>query len=263
MLILTYHRFGANDEPGKTSVKAFTEHLEYLTAHYRVLPLSHIAEHLAAGKPLPSGTAALTIDDGYANAYELAYPLLRQYRVPATLFAATGFVDGRLWLWTDKLRYLTLRTPASELVAVLKGRTLRYALTDRETRLDAADHINSSLKTMPDEAKEEVIRRIAASLGVLLPALPTAEYRPITWAQAREMEASGVEIGSHTVSHSILTNVKDERLLYELVESKARLEEMLKHEVGLTVIRTDATTRACSRRWRRRVIAAPSPMRTA
>jgi peptidoglycan/xylan/chitin deacetylase (PgdA/CDA1 family) len=234
VLVLTYHRFSQTEEEGKTSVQAFAEHLDYLTEHYRILPLSEIADCIATGKTLPPCTAAITIDDGYRDFYEHAYPLLLKRRIPATLFAITDFVDQKGWLWTDKLRYLALHTPADEVVTVLKGRTLRFALTDTHSRLRTADKINSILKTLPNDQKEETIKRLAALLGVLLPALPPAEFSAINWQQAREMDAEGIELGSHTVTHPILPNVTDDEQLYqELIASRARLEEMLGRQVTL------------------------------
>lgn len=234
VLILTYHRFSQADEPDRTSAQALADHLEYLTQHYRLLPLSEIADCLATGRSLPPGTAAITVDDGYRDFYEVAFPILLKYRAPATLYVATDFVDYKTWLWTDKLRFLTAHTPANEVVAVLKGRTMRLALTDKLSRLRAADKINSVLKTLPNEHKEEAIKRIAASLDVLLPHLPPREFGAINWQQAREMDAEGIEIGSHTMTHPILPNVlDDEALNKELAGSKARLEEVLERRVPL------------------------------
>ncbi len=234
VLILTYHRFSAHEEPYKTSAQAFAEHLEYLTQHYRILPLSDIADGLATGRTLPPATAAITIDDGYRDFYEVAFPLLLKHRVPATLYVATNFLDRKTWLWTDKLRFLTARTPASEVVAVLKGRTQRFALTDNLSRLLAADRINSILKSLPNDQKEDTVKRIAATLDVLMPPLPPHEFGPLSWEQAREMDAEGIEIGSHTVTHPILPNVTDDEALQnELTASKARLEEVLGRQVPL------------------------------
>lgn len=232
-LILTYHRFSESETEYKTSARAFADHLGYLTQHYSILPLSHIADAVATGKTLPQGTAAITIDDGYRDSYEIAYPLLLKYRVPATLFVATAFTDQKAWLWTDKMRYLMAHTPLTEFSTQLKGRTIRAALTDTHTRRLTADKVTAILKTMPEEHKEEALKRLATMLGVVLPAQPPAEYGAITWAQAREMDREGIEIGSHTVSHPILPNTSNDQLETELIESKARLEAELARKVTL------------------------------
>jgi peptidoglycan/xylan/chitin deacetylase (PgdA/CDA1 family) len=232
-LVLTYHRFSERESEYKTSARAFADHLEYLTQHYSLLPLSHIVDSVATGKTLPLGAAAITIDDGYRDFYDIAYPLLLKYRVPATLFVATDFVDQKGWLWTDKMRYLMAHTPLTEFDFQLKGRTIRAALTDARSRRIVADKVTALLKTMPNEFKEETLKRLAALVGVVLPAVPPAEYGAITWKQAREMDREGIEIGSHTATHPILPHVSDEQLQTELETSKARLEAELGREMTL------------------------------
>ena len=106
-LILTYHRFSHSGHCNTTSARALEEQLDYLTTHYQIVPLSVINSYLTRGEELPAGVVSIAIDDGYRDAYEIAFPILRKYKVPATLFIVTDFVDRRIWLWTDKLRFLT------------------------------------------------------------------------------------------------------------------------------------------------------------
>jgi peptidoglycan/xylan/chitin deacetylase (PgdA/CDA1 family) len=230
-LILMYHRFSENDDGVSTSARAFGEQLEYLKAHYQLVPLSQIAEYIRSGTNLPPGLAAITIDDGFLDAYEVAFPLLRRYDAPATLFVVTDFLDRKTWVWTDKLRFLTLQSRAEEFESTINGRRLRFELQGRWSRLEAAGRVNEMLKKLPDDEKEGAIERIAATLNVSLPDLPTCEYTPLTWDQAREMDSSGVEIASHTLTHPILTLLDNERLRRELQDSRSRLEAMLGHEV--------------------------------
>ncbi|MGI8997791.1 MAG: polysaccharide deacetylase family protein [Pyrinomonadaceae bacterium] len=234
LVILTYHRFSERDEgPMKTSARQFAAQLDYLAAHYTIVPLSLVAERLARGENLPPRAAVITIDDGYRDAYTIAFPILRRRNLPTTLFVATEFVDRRIWLWTDKLRYLTARTDAAQLAADIGGQTLRCELGGADSRLAAATRINAALKSLPDGEKDAALSAIAVTLGVPLPELPPAEFGPLTWDEARELDAAGIHIGSHTRTHPILTNVTDENLRRELRESKARLEDMLNRGVEL------------------------------
>jgi peptidoglycan/xylan/chitin deacetylase (PgdA/CDA1 family) len=230
-LILTYHRFSGGEEDGKTSARQFAEQLEYLAAHYQVAPLARMVELMNRQEPLPPGLAAITIDDGYDDAYHIAYPLLRRHGFPASLFVVTEFTDGRCWIWTDKARYLTREAASQWLTAKIDGSELWLELKDDASRRDASERINSILKRLPDEMKEEAIERLAKALEVELPNRPPEEFRPVTWEQARELDANGVEIGSHTMTHPILTNISDERLRRELHGSKLRLEEALGRRV--------------------------------
>jgi len=232
-LILTYHRFSQTGTAGTTSAQAFAEQLEYLTTYYRVVPLSQLVAYLATEKRLPSGLAAIAIDDGYRDAYDVAFPILRRYGAPATLFVATDFVDGRGWLWTDILRFVAAGAKTNCLKATINNRELRVQLAGTASRLAAATQLNERLKLLPDDAKERAILEIAYSAGVDLPDAPPDEYAAIDWEQAREMSAGGVEIGSHTLTHPILTRVPDDRLRAELCDSRARIEQMVARPADL------------------------------
>jgi peptidoglycan/xylan/chitin deacetylase (PgdA/CDA1 family) len=239
-LILTYHRFGAGPaggrggdrESGRTPAAVFAAHLEYLTKRYDIVPLGRLAESIACqgGRP-PRPLAAITIDDGYRDAYEIAYPLLRRYRAPATLFTPADFIDRRVWIWTDKARFLTGQAVPQQISLDLGGAALPVALNGGGSRREASERINARLKQLPEEIKEEAIERLARALGVTVPGTPPNEFGPVTWAEAREMQANGIEIGSHTLTHPILTRVGDEQLRRELRESRSRLEEVLKRRI--------------------------------
>jgi peptidoglycan/xylan/chitin deacetylase (PgdA/CDA1 family) len=236
-LILTYHRFSPRGgvvngwAPHKTPAKVFAEQLEYLTSRYNVVPLSRLAESIGRREQAPARLAAVTIDDGYRDAYEIAYPLLRRLGAPATLFVPADFIDRRAWIWTDKARFLTRSAASQRLTIRIGGQELRLDLDDPYSRRDAAESVNATLKRIPEEVKEEAIERLARACGVVLPQTPPHEFGPVAWAEAREMQAHGIEIGSHTLTHPILTRVGDERLRSELQESKLRLEEVLRRRV--------------------------------
>ena len=232
-LILMYHRFRAEADGISTSARCFAEQLDYLIEHYKIVPLSVLAGYLKSGAPVPRGLAAVTIDDGYRDCFDIAYPILRERNIPATAFVVTDFVDQATWLWTDKVRYLTSRASSSLLEAHIDDHSLRIKLDGHISRLKGAEQVNTELKLIADEAKDNAIREIAASLEVPLPDVPPAEFFPLTWEQVREMDSNGIEIGSHTVTHPILTKISGERLRYELGESRARLEFELGRKVEL------------------------------
>lgn len=232
-LILMYHRFRATADGVSTSARCFSEQLDYLSRHYRIIALSELAGYLTTGRPVPPGVAVITIDDGYRDCYDIAFPLLRERNIPATAFVVTDFVDQATWLWTDKVRYLTASAAGSHLEAKIQDHLLRIALDGRYSRLKGAERVNTQLKLIANEAKDDAICEIAESLGVTIPAVPPDEFLPLTWEQVREMDSSGIEIGSHTVTHPILTRIGNDKLRYELRESRSRLEEMLGHKVEL------------------------------
>jgi len=87
-ILLQYHRFDESKYPS-TNISAirFEKHLRYLKEHhFHVLPLSTIVESLQNGKQLPPKTVAITIDDAYKSVYTVAYPLLKKYNYPFSVF---------------------------------------------------------------------------------------------------------------------------------------------------------------------------------
>jgi len=232
ILILTYHRFSRETNPSKTSAAEFAAHLAYLKKHNHVLSLSETVKYFEEGKPLPRGATVITIDDGYADAYDVAFPLLKKFGFPATLFAVTDFLDRKLWLWTDLMRYVLSETKKDFLnVEFENGEKIEMKLIDARQRLMAASRVNLHLKKLPNEQKEAKIKEVAETLTVKIPALPTAEYAPVSWAQAREMDANNLRVESHTVTHPILTNINQAQLDYELKVSKERLETALDRRI--------------------------------
>jgi peptidoglycan/xylan/chitin deacetylase (PgdA/CDA1 family) len=229
-LIITYHRFSEREGGARISARAFAEQAQYLATHYTLVPLSQLADCLRR-REIPPGLAAITIDDGYRDAYEIAFPILRRHCAPATVFVVTEFVNGTTWLWTDKPRYLTALAAPQAFEIGIGDHKLRLELNGAASRAVAAGLINASLKPLSEEARDALIERLAFKLRVKLPERPPAEYCAINWGQAREMADAGVEIGSHTLTHPILTGLGDARLREEVAQSRDRIQNALGRKV--------------------------------
>lgn len=232
-MILTYHRFSKDNHPLKISAGEFSLHLSYLKKHCNVLPLKTIVDSLEKGGKLPPSSVAITIDDGYADAYDVAFPILKKFGFHATLFAITDFVEGKIWLWTDKMRYVLKQTAKYKLHVEFEDYdTIVTDLGSEFERLRAAGRINQILKKLPNKEKESKILKIARSLDVSIPEIPTPEYSGLSWEMAREMDVNNLSIESHTVTHPMLTKIDEEQLSFELEASKATLESELDRSIN-------------------------------
>lgn len=215
------------------SAEDFEHHLRYLKRHYKVVSLSSAVSQFQSDGKVPSHTAVITIDDGYRDAYEVAFPLLHKYQMPAAIFVVTDFLDHNIWLWTDKLRFVLIRTQKQHFEYQLGETFIKRELTDRRSRLDAAAVINSYLKSIGNNEKDKAIDELSRFFDVPIPEQPTTEFEPLKWDELRKLERGGIEIGSHTRTHPILTKIPLAQVRWELRTSKARMEEMLGHEVPL------------------------------
>lgn len=100
-VILTYHSVSEGDSPLKTSPALFARQMEWLTASASVISvasLSDLADRWGHLHHLPPRTVILTFDDGYADFYTHAAPMLLQHKLPATVFLPTSYV-GRSNAW--------------------------------------------------------------------------------------------------------------------------------------------------------------------
>ena len=230
LLVLMYHRFSDGEEFGKTSRKTFETHLRYIKKNYKVISLSDAVSFVKSGRPLPSRSAVITIDDGYRDFYEIAFPVLKDFGCPAILYAVTDFVDGKIWIWTDIARFVLMRTAKDKVEFNALGLSIDERLDGLESRLKVAGKINFVLKKMPDHEKDDVLAELARSMSVEVPSSPPDQFGPFSWENAREMERDGIEIGSHTRSHPILTIVDAERLGFELESSRTAIQNNLQKE---------------------------------
>lgn len=97
--VFIYHRFGEEKYPTTNiGIDRFREQMIHLKTHgYGVISLAKLVEMLAAGTPLPSKSAVITIDDAYLSVYEQAWPILRDFGYPFTVFVYTKAVDDGHW----------------------------------------------------------------------------------------------------------------------------------------------------------------------
>ncbi len=185
-------------------ISEFAALCAHLARHYHVISLSQALFALRTGEALPAKSVVITFDDGLASNYHLAFPILQRYQLPATIFAVTDFVENGAWLWTDRVEYALGRTGLTSVEWA--GET--FPLTTDEARLHAIQAIGSTIKSLPQEQVLPVVEALEQALHCALSTAPNvpAIYQPLTWEQAREMEASGlVEIGGHTHRHLILS----------------------------------------------------------
>ncbi|MGH7560651.1 MAG: polysaccharide deacetylase family protein [Gemmatimonadales bacterium] len=200
--VLTLHRF-ADAERGIAGfpAEALRAQLRLLSQRgYRVLPLGDALNRLEAGEPL-ARAVVLTVDDGYADFFRVALPVLEEFSCPVTLFVTTGFVDGTLWMWWDQVAWVLERD----------GRAV-----------DAPARV-ATLKRLPDTERRAAIAGLARGTGVTIPAVPPERYAPVTWDQLRAATTRGVTVGPHTVSHPILSRCDDAAVETEVKDSWERL----------------------------------------
>lgn len=206
-----------------TKKSVFKQICRHLSLHYQVLPLAHIVNSLKEGIPLPKRAVALTFDDGYESNYQLAYPILRQFSLPATIFLTTGFIDRTERLWFHRLECALLNSRSHS----LSHEKSELKLNSIPDRAHALTVLAAHLKSLPQEemtsALDEMEHRLHSWSSEHPPAL-----HPMSWDQAREMRDSGlIDFGAHTHRHLILGRCARETARVEINQSRDRIQAEL------------------------------------
>src|SRR5690606_2625911 len=133
----------------------------------------------AEGAPPRGRTAAFTVDDGYLEQATVAAPIFAEFDCPATVFVATGFLDGRLWLWWDQVSYVFRRTRRLRLVLEMGDREVSYATGGSGERARAEGDFVARCKALPEEERARAVEALAREAGVEIPFQPPAGYLPM------------------------------------------------------------------------------------
>lgn len=223
-VILCYHQVGTKGIPYYCSLapESFELQMRFLRENYRVVSLSQLCEEL--DNPQTRGPAvAVTFDDGYRGLYTHAYPVLKKYQIPATIYLTVNSIETGEVAWYDRI-FLALQVFPEESLDLNLDRPRRFLLRSQQARLSAATEIVTLLRRMPDARRSEICVDLDRRVS-----LPRAELmdRMLTWGQIREMTQSGILFGSHTMNHRVVSRLALEEVDRELRESRAVLEQRL------------------------------------
>ena len=98
LLVLCYHSINSNQNFHSTSTEEFYKQMDYLRKKCDIVTIETIMKLAENKKNLSRSTVAITFDDGYLDVFLNAYPYLKKYDLPATIFVTTGNVEKKMIL---------------------------------------------------------------------------------------------------------------------------------------------------------------------
>lgn len=228
--ILIYHRVLARPDPlfpGEVDRVLFQRQLRLLKRFYTPLPLHLALQRLQDGS-LPPRAACITFDDGYADNAEHALPLLQHYGLHATFFIATGYLNGGQ-MWNDRVIEAVRHATATTLDLRDLGLDA-LPLASLAQRRAAIEHVLGRLKYLPFEQRQHLAAQVQRRADGALHGHPQAM---LTTAQLQRLQAAGMGIGAHTVSHPILAALSDRAARNDIANGKRALEQLIQAPVTL------------------------------
>jgi peptidoglycan/xylan/chitin deacetylase (PgdA/CDA1 family) len=231
--IVMYHGICEEDIHVWTQIplSKFERQIAYIHRNYRVISLDDALAILKKEKPAPFRPLVITFDDGFMSNKTLAYPVLRRYNLPATIFLTTAFINKTKrfngLIWTDYIVGLFRTSPKTCIDLREQGLGI-IKLGALKSRIRAAYRVSNALKRMSRDDEYRIIAVIAEKLGDNLGAGDYHIFKSLEWDDICRMHSEElIAFGAHTVHHEILSRLPYDEMVSEIVDSKLTIEKML------------------------------------
>jgi len=232
LLVINYHRICDNANSGSIfddgvfgpTADQFKQQMIWLKKNTYILNEHELISVIHKEKELSTCCAMVTFDDGYIDNYTLAYPILRQLEIPSIYFIPTDHIISRQLGWWDIISYVIKESRKTTIM----HDGLQVSLADKPAAING---FLRKMKTEPCETTKDLVAKLAEACEVAPPDRDGQSDELMTWEQIREVSRSGITIGSHTHSHTVLSTLPFEAQKNELRLSKSILE----HELGKSV----------------------------
>ncbi len=229
---LTYHRV---DEPAarpwldpsliSATPEAFDQQMKYLSTNYQFITVADILTALETGnnKDLPARAVVVTFDDAYFDFEEHAWPILKRYGIPVTLFVPTAYPGQpeRTFWWDDLYNAIQSTSRGDNLNTPLG--LLSLSSTSRN---QTYKQLKNYIKTLKHTEAKSLVKKLCGELG----AQPTTNCI-LGWESLRRLANEGVTLGAHTRTHPLMNRVPLEEAQTEAIGSSHDLER----EIGSTL----------------------------
>jgi len=230
LLVVMYHgvTLNAYNPPVWTHlpVDKFRLQLGFLKSHYSIVSQEQVLDALDGKIVLPPNAALITFDDGYKNNFDVAFPVLQEMEVPATIFVTVDQIGSDNLLWFDEV-YLLLHTKVINNNDLPFINELASDLFRSGQTWDAYCVTVESLKHSGEDAREnylQELRKVIATKDI-------AKYEDfclLGWDDVLNMRDSGlISFGVHTATHRILTDLARDEWEQEISAPRIKLEKYL------------------------------------
>lgn len=238
LIVLNYHRIRPNDSRFATAFddgvfnldcNEFSRQIKWLKNNTLILSENELLDCYKNGAFVSPETRApcvvISFDDGYRDNYTLAYPIMKQYGVPAIMFVATQVIQNRKLAWWDIIAYLIKH--CTKPFITVGGR--QFSLEN--SRKEAIAFFQQQMKQEPYEQSRNLLSELSESCEVAFPDALLQDKEILTWEELREMARHKITIGSHSHSHRVMSTIGIREQKEEMVLSKKIIEA----HIGLPV----------------------------
>ena len=204
---------------GEPDRRRFGHLLDWIGEQYEVLDPVQACERLV-GESLPARAAIITFDDGYADNYLNALPLLLERGLTACFFVATGFTSGGAMFNDRVIGAIGGTKISSAKLSWLTGEPLE--LDGAAKKRLAVRRVLGSIKSRSLDERDKCVESLVDSLGA-----DASKNLMMTEQQVRGLAEAGMTVGGHTRFHPILKAISAENSAIEIEQGRRDLADIL------------------------------------
>jgi peptidoglycan/xylan/chitin deacetylase (PgdA/CDA1 family) len=200
----------------------------FFQTYFTTGSLTNIYQRWLDGEQPEKPFLAITFDDGQLDNLQYGLPILNEFNFKATFYIPVLNIDEKNILWHDRIGYCARAAKNQGEAAMQK--TLKLAESfgiPSDLTGSFENHLVQHAKHISPENRLNLVKAIEDILGTA----PPDWGRLMTWDEIRLIQQNGHEIGSHSMTHTLMPQCSDTNLQYEIANSKQRLEYELKTEV--------------------------------
>lgn len=237
--ILMYHRVVRSREQDRNMIQpgmfvtqeTFGKHLAFLKKEFSIITLDEMVRRIARGQSV-SRCCSITFDDGWKDTYEVAFPILKKYQVPASIFLATGYIGTDKWFWPEEFAWclwmlLKMESKHPETDNILNQLNVDLYKIKGSNRYELINDVIEKVKGYHPDQRELLMKTLR---GVFPDS--SRERLMMSWDEVTQMHESGLaSFGAHTVNHVYIDQLKSEEVRNEISLSK----HMIEYHLGIPV----------------------------
>lgn len=234
-VVLLYHRVLALlPDPQELAVQPdyFEEHLAILKSEYHPVTAEEFADHLKRKKKFRKGTVLVSFDDGYADNFQHALPILESQEVQALFFITTSFLGTGRELWWDDLERILLGTKMKPhaLALHIESEKFRYDTSQEKTLWEIYYQLQERLRLSHPDTIASVVKQL--QIWAALPEEGRPRNRMMRFDELAKMASSSyAAIGAHTHRHPALGVLSYDEQKQEILQSAEILESSISEKI--------------------------------
>lgn len=208
------------------TAEVFDEQMKYLSERYDIVSFEELFNNILCGSESRKNAAAITFDDAYREVYNTAWPILKKYNIPATIFCPGEVIlKGEKFkpLWVDKLIYILDKTKLKSF-QIFKEHQI-FNLEEHRQKRSTFLYLVNYLRLLTSKERNYVLNMLAEKLRINVSDKELKNYY-ITPKHIKEMQESGQRFEPHTMTHADLAKSSEEEIIKEVKQSKEVIERI-------------------------------------